>query len=43
VTRSYLGVMLQDIDRNLAEAYKLPKPEGLDYTSYTEIQLKKQV
>ena len=28
VTRSYLGVMLQDIDRNLAEAYKLPKPEG---------------
>ena len=26
VTRSYLGVMLQDIDRNLAEAYKLPKP-----------------
>ena len=29
VTRSYLGVMLQDIDRNLAEAYKLSKPEGL--------------
>ena len=28
VTRSYLGVMLQDIDRNHAEAYKLPKPEG---------------
>ena len=28
VTRSYLGVMLQDIDRNLADAYKLPKPEG---------------
>lgn len=28
VTRSYLGVMLQDVDRNLAEAYKLPKPEG---------------
>lgn len=28
VTRSYLGIMLQDIDRNLAEAYKLPKPEG---------------
>ena len=28
VTRSYLGVMLQDIDRNLAEAYKLSKPEG---------------
>jgi len=28
VTRSYLGIMLQDIDRNLAEAYKLDKPEG---------------
>ena len=28
VTRSYLGVMLQDIDRNLAEAYKLSKPDG---------------
>ena len=28
VTRSYLGVQLQDIDRNLAEAYKLSKPEG---------------
>lgn len=28
VTRSYLGVSLQDIDRNLAEAYKLDKPEG---------------
>ena len=28
VTRSYLGIMLQDIDRNLADAYKLPKPEG---------------
>lgn len=28
VTRSYLGIMMQDIDRNLAEAYKLPKPEG---------------
>lgn len=28
VIRSYLGVMLQDIDRNLAEAYKLDKPEG---------------
>lgn len=28
VTRSYLGVMLQDIDRNLADAYNLPKPEG---------------
>jgi len=28
VTRSYLGVMLQDIDRNLADAYNLPRPEG---------------
>ena len=28
VTRSYLGVMLQDIDRNLAESYHLAKPEG---------------
>lgn len=28
VTRSYLGVNLQDIDRNLAEAYRLSKPEG---------------
>lgn len=28
VTRAYLGVSLQDIDRNLAEAYKLAKPEG---------------
>lgn len=28
VTRAYLGVSLQDIDRNLAEAYKLSKPEG---------------
>ena len=28
VSRAYLGVMLQDIDRNLAEAYKLSKPEG---------------
>ncbi|MDQ8935691.1 Do family serine endopeptidase [Acinetobacter rudis] len=28
VTRSYLGVVMQDVDRNLAEAYKLPKPEG---------------
>lgn len=28
VTRSYLGVSLQDIDRTLAESYKLPKPEG---------------
>ncbi|RKG34712.1 Do family serine endopeptidase [Acinetobacter tianfuensis] len=28
VTRAYLGVSLQDIDRNLAESYHLPKPEG---------------
>lgn len=28
VTRAYLGVAMQDVDRNLAEAYKLPKPEG---------------
>lgn len=28
VTRAYLGVLMQDVDRNLAEAYKLPKPEG---------------
>lgn len=28
VTRVYLGVSLQDIDRNLAEAYKLSKPQG---------------
>ncbi|MCU4405949.1 Do family serine endopeptidase [Acinetobacter junii] len=35
VTRSYLGVMLQDIDRNLAEAYKLPKPEGSLITQVT--------
>lgn len=28
VTRSYLGVMLQDVDRNLAEAYNLSRPEG---------------
>ncbi len=35
VTRSYLGVMLQDIDRNLAEAYKLPKPEGSFINQFT--------
>ncbi|KAF1018262.1 MAG: Periplasmic pH-dependent serine endoprotease DegQ [Acinetobacter bereziniae] len=35
VTRSYLGVMLQDIDRNLAEAYKLDKPEGSLITQVT--------
>ena len=28
VTRAYLGVSLQDIDRNLAESYKLDRPEG---------------
>ena len=28
VTRAYLGVMLQDVDRNLAESYNLSKPEG---------------
>jgi serine protease Do len=28
VSRSYLGVYPQDIDRNLAELYHLPKPEG---------------
>src|SRR5690606_34498690 len=28
VTRAYLGVMLKDIDRNLAESYNLSKPEG---------------
>ncbi len=28
VERSYLGVYPQDIDRNLAEVYHLPKPEG---------------
>ncbi len=35
VTRSYLGVMMQDIDRNLADAYKLPKPEGALITQVT--------
>lgn len=35
VTRSYLGVSLQDIDRNLAEAYKLDKPEGALITQIT--------
>ena len=35
VTRSYLGVMLQDIDRNLAESYNLPKPEGSLVTQVT--------
>lgn len=28
VTRAYLGVYPQDIDRNLAEVYKLSKPQG---------------
>jgi serine protease Do len=28
VMRAYLGVYPQDIDRNLAEVYHLPKPEG---------------
>lgn len=28
VARVYLGVSLQDIDRNLAEAYRLNKPQG---------------
>ena len=35
VTRSYLGVMLQDIDRNLAESYHLSKPEGALVTQVT--------
>jgi len=35
ITRSYLGVMLQDIDRNLAESYNLPKPEGSLVTQVT--------
>ena len=35
VTRSYLGVMLQDIDRNLADSYNLPKPEGSLVTQVT--------
>lgn len=35
VTRSYLGVQLQDLDRNLAEAYKLAKPEGALITAVT--------
>ncbi len=28
VTRAYLGIYPQDIDRNLAEAYKLVRPQG---------------
>ncbi|OTG86464.1 serine protease [Acinetobacter sp. ANC 4558] len=36
VTRAYLGVSLQEIDRTLAEAYKLPKPEGSLITQVTQ-------
>jgi serine protease Do len=35
VTRAYLGVFPQDIDRNLAEVYNLPKPEGALLTQVT--------
>ncbi|MFT4021726.1 MAG: PDZ domain-containing protein, partial [Acinetobacter sp.] len=35
VTRPYLGVMLQDIDRDLAESYQLAKPEGALITQVT--------
>ena len=35
VTRAYLGVQLQDLDRTLAEAYKLSKPEGALITMVT--------
>ncbi|MEY4515957.1 MAG: hypothetical protein RL180_303 [Pseudomonadota bacterium] len=35
VTRAYLGVVPQDIDRNLAEVYNLPKPEGALLTQVT--------
>lgn len=42
VTRSYLGVMMQDIDRNLADAYKLPKPEGALITRFLQIHLLKK-
>ncbi len=28
VTRGYLGVLIQDIDRNLAESFGLPRPQG---------------
>ena len=41
MTRSYLGVMMQDIDRNLADAYKLPKPEGALITQVFQIHLLK--
>lgn len=36
VSRAYLGVMLQDIDRNLAEAYELSRPEGALVTQVSE-------
>lgn len=36
VSRAYLGVMLQDIDRNLAEAYNLSRPEGALVTQVSE-------
>lgn len=35
VIRSYLGVQLQDIDRTLAESYRLAKPEGALITQVT--------
>ena len=28
VTRAYLGIYPQDIDRNLAEVYRLSRPQG---------------
>lgn len=36
VSRAYLGVMLQDIDRNLAEAYGLSRPEGALVTQVSD-------
>ncbi len=35
VSRAYLGIVPQDIDRNLAEVYHLPKPEGALITQVT--------
>lgn len=35
VSRAYLGVFPQDIDRNLAEVYNLPRPEGALITQVT--------
>ena len=35
VSRAYLGIVPQDIDRNLAEVYNLPKPEGALITQVT--------